>query len=257
MKIICHDDKKFSSHFSFGAKAPLMNLYEQDLRAIKSSGYTAVVTGLGRLKLISKFEELGIPYFFLDRAYIFGERKFWIRVSYNSLQMNEMRDIKGWRNVSPVTPEPWRKGGSKIVVCPPSKKTSEFYKFDKDKWLNRVVKYLDKNSDREVIIRYKPDNKIARYHGDTSLLAALEDAHCIVVYNSNAATEAIFSGVPAIVLGDAASKFVARTDLSDIESLCYPDRELWLKNLFCNQFTVDELSNGEAIDFLTKYHRIT
>lgn len=257
MKIICHADASPSNYFSFGAKAPLVNLYEADLQKLKDEGYTAAFTGLGRLRLILELEKIGMNYFFLDRGYLFGHKKHWIRLSYNSFQMQSIKKVKDWRNGNKLHPAPWRnKANGHILLCPPGKKTGSYYGFSPEEWLEKTLKKISTYTDRRIVIRHKPENKRDRYNGSLSLMSDLEDAYCVVVYNSNAATEAIYSGIPAIVLGDAASKFVSRTEIKDINDLIYSKRTGWLKNIMCNQFTKNEIATGEALDFFLKFYRI-
>lgn len=252
MNIICHNDTRFSEHFSFGAGAPMANLYDCNLAELRKKNYTAVVTGLGRLNLILKFKEVGLNYFFIDRGYILNTKaKDWLRISYNSLQMNKVREIKDWRNGISLKPVEWRKEGSTVMLCPPSKKTGEFYDFNTDLWLEDTYNKIKKYTDRDIIIREKPKLKLNR---SKSLIDSFKETYCIVIYNSNAATEAIYNGIPAIVLGDAASKFVAERKIENIENLYYPDRTNWLKNIMYNQFTKDEIAEGKAIQFLKKEH---
>ena len=59
-------------------------------------------------------------------------------------------------------------------------------------------------------------------------------------------------GIPAVVLGEAASKFVSVTKIEDIENLTYPDREDWIKNIMWNQFLRTEISSGKALEILKK-----
>jgi hypothetical protein len=86
------------------------------------------------------------------------------------------------------------------------------------------------------------------------LTKALEQAHCVVTFNSNAAIESIINGVPAFVLSPVhAAKPVANTNLSNIEKPFYPDTDLlhkWLRNLAYQQFHNSELENGSALRIL-------
>lgn len=257
MKIICHDDTRFSRIFAFGASAPLTNLYKEDLIKLKEKGYTAVVTGMGRLRLISKFEKIGMNYFFIDRGYLFGEKKHWLRICYNSLQLEQFKKIKDYSIPKKLLIKPWNHArGDKIIICPPSKKTGSFYNFDPEEWTENVSNEIKKYSDKNIIIRKKPEIKTDRYFGENSLKNALKNAHCIVVFNSNAATEAIIEGIPAVVLGPAASRFISETKISNIENLQFPDRENWIKNLMRNQFTKDEIGTGYALKTLKEFYEI-
>lgn len=256
MKIICHDDTRFSQYFAQGADCELKNMYLEDLSKYKD--FTVALTGLGRLKLIRKLKEANINYFFIDRAYLFDNgKKNWMRISYNSFQMKSINDnLINPRIKVNSKPAPWKKTGENIILCPPSKKTGEFYGFNPDDWTENTYNEIKKYSDRPIIIREKPPSS-ERYSGSNSLSKALENAWIIVIYNSNAATEAIYQGIPAMVLAeDCASRFVSRVEIKDIEKPYYPDRELWIKNILYNQFTIDEIKNGRALRLLRKLHKL-
>jgi len=256
MKLICHDDTRFSREFAEGANAPVANIHRKDLVKLKKKGYTVAFTGFGRMKLIMKLEAHEIPYFFIDRGYIIDDgRKQWMRVSYNSFQMDQMRDFGSWRRSIRIKPKKWKKNGDYILVVPPCPKAGKYWGFDNKKWLESTVTELREHSNRDILVRARPLVR-DRYSGPKSLINAAKNAHCIVVYNSNAATEAIFHGTPAIVLGEAASKFVAVQSISQVENLIRPDRTEWVKNLMYNQFTRDELADGTALKALIKMHNL-
>jgi hypothetical protein len=72
----------------------------------------------------------------------------------------------------------------------------------------------------------------------------------LVTYNSNAATEAIFHGIPAFTLAPAnAASSVALQDLSQIENPYYADSDKlysWACHLAYGQFHVNEMKDGTA-----------
>jgi hypothetical protein len=256
MKLICHDDTRFTREFAEGANAPITNIHKQDLVKLKKKGYTVAFTGFGRMKLIIKLEAYGIPYFFIDRGYIIDDgKKQWMRVCYNSFQMERMRDFSSWRRGIKIKPKSWKKNGDYILVVPPCAKAGRYWGFDNKKWLESTVTELREYSNRDILIRARPIVR-DRYEGSKSLVNAAKNAHCIVAYNSNAATEAIFHGTPAIVLGEAASKFVSAQKLSNVEKLIRPDRTEWIKNLMYNQFSREELTSGAALKALIKMHNL-
>jgi hypothetical protein len=52
-------------------------------------------------------------------------------------------------------------------------------------------------------------------------------------------------GCPVFVHPDSAASLVGRTDLTDIETPLYPDREPWVRSLAYSQFNEAELCNGD------------
>jgi hypothetical protein len=76
----------------------------------------------------------------------------------------------------------------------------------------------------------------------------------VININSNAATEAIWAGVPAITLDRHVSNSVTKNSLSDINNLYRGNIANWLCMLSYSQFTYEELLNGTATNILKKYH---
>jgi hypothetical protein len=73
--------------------------------------------------------------------------------------------------------------------------------------------------------------------------------HCLVTYNSIAATEAVLLGKPAFTLGPNAAESVCLSDLSQIETPYYPSLEevaRWAAHLSYCQFTEVEMKDGTA-----------
>lgn len=257
MKLICANDTRFSQEFAAGSNLPIQKITTKDVPRLKEEGYTVVLTGLGRLKIIMALEKYNINYFFIDRAYIIDHGyKRWMRISYNSFQMTEMKENLKWRKGIRIRPEKWQKKNPNgyILIVPPCNKAGKYWKFDSEEWLSNTVSEIRKHSDRDILIRSRPP--VTDRYTSNSLVSAAAKAHIVVAYNSNAATEAIFAGTPALVLGEAASKFVAITDISQIENPIRPDRTEWIKNLMSNQFTREEIKNGKALKALMKIHNL-
>jgi hypothetical protein len=76
----------------------------------------------------------------------------------------------------------------------------------------------------------------------------------VISLNSNASTEAIWAGIPAITLGKHITNPVTRQHIADINNLHRPHLANWLCMLSYSQFTYDELMNGTAIQIVKKYH---
>lgn len=133
--------------------------------------------------------------------------------------------------------KPWRKGGRNIIVCPPSPTVAKL--FARESWLERTLERIKAHTDRPIIVRNKQD-AAARPLG-----LDLEDAHCLVAFNSIAAVEAVIAGVPVIVDGHSAARPMAGY-LAEIEHPVYPEREPWAHALAYSQFTLAEMRSGLA-----------
>ena len=189
---------------------------------------------------------IGREFYYIDHGYI-GHKHFdgFYRVTRSGLQAR-LVEAKSrtfaddrWRALG-VALRPWRKAGSHVMVCPPSKAFSQFQGIDSSDWVQVVVAEVQRHTERPITIRPKPAGR-----DDVKLLSQLEDCWCLVTDSSNAAVEAIIGGVPAVVLGESAAKSVGWT-FADIEAPRWADREPWAHALAYHQFTLEEMQNGIA-----------
>jgi len=177
-----------------------------------------------------------------------GSRKDYHRITKNNLQ-----------NLGPIIERPddrlstlgWRgkkmRKGSYILICPPSPKVMKFYGQDVDEWMEHVLSELPKYTDRELNVRLKPSRR--ERVSNMSIYDALEEAHCLVTFNSIAATEALFFGKPAIALAPNAAQALCNNKLSEVEDLNYPSLDevhAFAAHLSYCQFTPNELRTGYA-----------
>lgn len=217
-----------------------------------------IIRGLGggSQKAIKRCWDTGRPFYAIDTGY-FGnsKHKVWHRVTYNALQnMNkiiprsadrlELQLESTWKEIyKPFTP------GSKILVCPPSDKVMNFFGQGTAKsWTDKLVAQIKTLTDRPIEIRMKPIRS-ERISTKTIQDALQADVHCLVTYNSIAATEALMEGKPAITLGPNAAQLVCETDLENIETPRIPTEDemrQFLTHLSYSQFTQPEMEDGTA-----------
>lgn len=222
-----------------------------------------IVRGLGggSQKAIKRCWETGRSFYAIDTGY-FGnnKHKIWHRITYNALQNMEAiidrpddrlrLQLGNWENIyKPFTP------GEKILVCPPSDKVMNM--FDQgtaEEWTKKCVAQIRKITNRPVVIRMKPIRS-ERISTKTIQDALADDVHCLVTYNSIAATEALMEGKPAITLGPNAAQLICETKLENIENPRVPsEKEMFrfMKHLSYAQFTQAEMEDGTAWKILTE-----
>jgi hypothetical protein len=190
-------------------------------------------------------------FYYIDTGY-FGNTRFknWHRIVKNNLQHSELvnRPADRFEKFNKKF-QPWNKTGKTVVVAAPDEKPCKFYGIDLEQWISTTVDTIKKHTDRPVVVRRRAKHRIDRIKKDT-LESALTDAWALVTYNSVAATESVFLGIPAFTLAPVnAADPVACHDLSKIETPFYPDRDLlhaWACHLAYGQFHVDELKDGSA-----------
>ena len=194
------------------------------------------------------------PMWFIDSGYtnFLETNKKWHRLVRNHIHHDQMFEAPVDR-LSNFTsfPKPWKQSGEKILIIEPGPFAASIFHVDLKTWKYDVERELKKYTDKKIVFREKAEKKIR-----TSLVEELnnEDYYCVVNINSNAATEAIWSGIPVITLDRHITTPVSRSKLSDINNLARPHLARWLCALSYSQFTKDELYDGTAIKIVRKYH---
>jgi len=212
-----------------------------------------VIRGLGggSRKAIQHCWKTGRTFYAIDTGYFGNEKsKYWHRITKNELQHtgpiikrpDDRLSGLGWKFMK-FTP------GRKILICPPSLKVMDLWgQPDPETWTNQVIEELRKYTDRPVEVRLKP-TRAERVTNKTIHQALADDVHCLITYNSIAATEALLFGKPAIALGPNAAQVLCNTSLSDVENLNIPDKDqmtMFARHLSYCQFNQQEMQNGTA-----------
>lgn len=223
----------------------------------KDTNSTLVIRGVGGTaqKAYRHCFETGRNFYAIDTGY-FGnsKHKVWHRITNNALQ-----------NMGPIIQRPHNRlmgvnyafkeftPGRKILICPPSNKIMDL--FDQpspEEWVASTVEKLKEHTDRPIEIRMKPTRQ-ERITTNTIQDALADDVHCLVTFNSIAATEALMEGKPAITLGPNSAQLICDTDLSKVENLHIPTNDEMLEfmaHLSYAQFTQHEMENGYAWSIL-------
>jgi hypothetical protein len=221
-----------------------------------------VLRGIMKHKLMKRCWQSARDFYYVDTGYWGNEPtaanphayKIWHRIVRNDLQHQDLvpRPADRWQRFGRDLPKR-HSGGHCVIVAAPDDKPCRFYGIDKAEWINSVVKALEQNTDRPVIVRERVSNRTQRMIQEP-LAALLKQAHALVTFNSLAAIEAIMAGVPAIVTAPThAASPVSGRDISQIETPPWPDSDLlhqWLCHLAYGQFHVSEMRSGEALQIL-------
>lgn len=203
--------------------------------------------------LVGKLDN-NYPFWFIDSGYtnFLETRKTYHRIVRNHLHFGKMFEAPVDRlGVFKKFPQQWRTSGEKILIVEPGPFAAAVFHIDLKNWKYDVEKELRKYTDKKIIFREKVDKKVRNNLYDEF---CNEDYYCAISLNSNASTEAIWAGIPAITLGVHITNPVTSSKLSDIVQLKRPNLAAWLCMLSYSQFTYDELIDGTAIKIAKKYH---
>lgn len=198
--------------------------------------------------LIEKWRKSNRPWIYWDRGYcdrVFatclpeGDKGGYYRWHLGSFQMRAMRPVPDdrWkaRKAAGVV-RPWAKNGKHIVIAAPTRTYARFHRCES--WIADTIDALARVTDRQLVIRDKEQYRKRPIQKD------IEGAHCLVTHGSIAAVESVILGCPVFVHPDSAAALVGKTDLKEIETPVYPEREPWLRSLAYCQFSEAELVDG-------------
>jgi hypothetical protein len=242
---------KYINMFAHGCGSQPTNSDKFDYN---SSQEPIVLRGILKHKIMQQCWADNRDFYYIDTGYFGNGRwKTWHRIVKNNLQHNKIipRSADRWQRFNKKF-QPWRRTGRTIVVAAPDEKPCKFYGIDLETWITNTVNTIKQYTDRPVVVRRRAPLRIDRTQNDT-LEQALTDAFALVTFNSVAATESIFLGIPAFTLAPNAAAPVASQDLSKIETPYYPTSDklqAWACHLSYGQFHNSELSNGRAMEIL-------
>jgi len=232
-----------------------------------SSKDPIVLRGILKKKIIQKCWEDGRDFYYVDTGYFGNEVtssnpngwKYWHRIVRNNLQHDQIITRSGDRfkhfNKKFM---PWKKDGRKILIAAPDEKPCKFYGIDKDTWISSTIQTISTYTDRPIVVRERAKLRSDRITTNTLEEALNDDVFALVTFNSIAAVESVFHGIPVFTLAptNAASPMGSK-DLSQIENPKYPsddERYAWGCHLAYGQFHVTEMNNGTALKMLKDDH---
>lgn len=233
----------------------------------ENSNDPIVLRGILKHKIIKRCWKDGRTFYYIDTGYFGNERtasnpngwKYWHRIVKNDLQHGEIiaRPNDRFQQFNKKF-APWKKDGRKILVAAPDEKPCKFYGITKDEWVKQTVETIKQHTDRPVEVRERAAKRIDRIANDTLQNALDNDVFALVTFNSVAAMESIFHGIPAFTLAPAnAASPVSLQDLSQIENPYYADQDklyAWACHLAYGQFHVSEMKSGKAKQMLEEWY---
>lgn len=203
--------------------------------------------------LVTKIDN-GYPMWFIDSGFtnFLESNKKWHRLVRNHLHYGTYFEPPVDRmGMFKEFPKPWKEDGEFIYIIEPGPFAASIFHADLKTWKYDVEAELRKYTDKPIKFREKAPKK-ERSNLYKELLE--EDYYCVISINSNAATEALWAGIPAITLDKHVTNPVTRNKLSDINNLYKGSLANWLAYLSYNQFTKQELMDGTALEIVRKWH---
>jgi len=233
----------------------------------ENSSEPIVLRGILKHKIMKQCWEDGRTFYYVDTGYFGNEKtasnpngwKYWHRIVKNNLQHGEIisRPDDRWKKFNKKF-MPWKKQGRKILIAAPDEKPCKFYGTTQEEWVSNTVAELKKHTDRPIEVRQRAPKRIDRITTDTLQEALDKDVFALVTFNSVAAVESVFHGIPVFTLAPSnAASPVGLQDISQIEKPYYPDQDklyAWACHLSYGQFHVSEMKNGSALKMLKEWY---
>lgn len=237
--------------------------YEDDVK-----GFDLIcMIGVKSMDRIQKCKDEGIPFLYFDKGY---SRKagYW-RIAINNHQPtdyfnlweypDDRRLLFGWN------PKPWKRDKFKNTSIMIAGSSAKFHEFKGLKGPTQyavdLIKEIRGYTQRRIVYRPKPSWKDAEhikgtvYSREKGITEVFEkhNVGVMVTYGSNASFEALIEGIPTVVLGDAVTKSISVSQISNVISP-YQAPETGRINLLNNlaycQFSPVEMQNGIAWEII-------
>lgn len=222
-----------------------------------------VFRGILKYKLMQRCWADGRDFYYVDTGYFGNEKsnanpngwKYWHRIVKNNLQHTTVvaRPSDRFSQFNKKF-SPWKKTGRKILVAAPDEKPCRFYGIDQQTWVEQTIDTIKQYTDRPVVVRQRAPKRIDRIMHDTLQHALDNDVFALVTFNSVAAVESVFHGIPAFTLAPVnAASPVTLQNLAQIETPLYAgvdELHAWACHLAYGQFHVREMNNGTALSML-------
>ena len=193
----------------------------------------------------------------MDIGYL-GDRSKWRSIGYNGqnnradflnvdMPANRANRYK-WKFKS------WNRGTDYVLLLGQVPGDTALHGMVHQAWIEETLVTLEKLTGGQVKYRPHPDPYSPHREQKQSLAADLAGASCVVAYSSNAAVDAILSGIPAILLDEGGMAWPiaghALEDVLDPPMVDDATRQQWLNNLAYCQWTTKEIASGAAWDHL-------
>lgn len=295
-KLIVYDtDRKKTSQLVLKFAQGVSFSRQWDVRFVKISRYNKsgldrslrpgidAVASLGILRgtgsMFRSAANSKIDFYYIDHAYFDPGYKFpgWMRIVKNGHSCNSIKHVSSSRfdeffakknKIMPWKPADLR--GDKIIVCPPTPAVA-WYTGLTENWQETTVaklkSLLPESEHHRIVVRRKPKEPTCDHMGNPTGFnynyhehdfdRVLQDAFCVIAYNSMVALTASLQGIPVIVETHSCCKPIGFS-IDDFLYSAYPEKfdiepanrvklMYWLAN---NQWNLTEISNGVAWQML-------
>jgi len=173
-------------------------------------------------------------------------------------------DPSRWQKISrdlQISLKPQRTDGRHILICLQRNGGWSMGGLDVMEWCNKTIKRIRKVSSRPIVVRAHPgDSKAKQYlkirqagatvSTNKHILEDFKNCWAVITYNSSPGVAAAIEGLPIFVTDPnpeiSQARAVANTNLKNIESPKFFDRQEWVEKLAMSHWNFDEVRSGDA-----------
>lgn len=241
----------------------------QPRRIVKNNltGCSGVVfAGLlrGNAHILETAISKNINFYYVDHAYFNASYKYpnWMRIVKNGFSQNTILPVSDDRlftNFNIKFQDYSFRDKKNIVVLPPSNTFARVFKATD--WETKTIEALKKHTDRPIVVRKKNSpvmddlmiNVVGKeiYNYEDTIEEVLNDAYCVVTFNSSLALRALEKGIP-VICDKYCPAFPLSHTIEEIENLKEKDRIPLFSSLAHGQYTLEEISNPATFKFINK-----
>lgn len=164
---------------------------------------------------------------------------------------------------------PWRRQGDHVLIALQRSDSQQWHEMpDTQTWLQHTISVLRQYTDRPIVIRQHPRQKVSIPSDARTSLPVLVPgsydnfdldrdfarAWAVINANSGPGSQAVIHGIPAFVHESSLASPVANLDLTQIENPRRPERQPWLEAVCHTEWTLPELATGEPQRSLLASH---
>lgn len=218
----------------------------------------AVIWGVRDTHIIDYYNQTGTPFICIERGFI-PNRSKWSMAGYGGLNglsnfCNENSPADRYEKYYTGLLQPWDTTGKYVLILGQTPGDSALYGLDVNKWVDECIGFF-KEKDIPYVYRPHPGECIVTLDVAPGLKEAVQDAFCVVTYNSSAGVQSILAGKPTISMHKGSMVWgITKHTLEDCLIPHTPDRARWLINLAYTQWRMEEMANGDTWEHLKKYY---
>lgn len=216
----------------------------------------------GNAHLLSMALNKGLDFYYIDHAYFKPGYRYpnWMRVIKNGFVQNTIiPDVDQDRlKLFDVNFKDYNFNKKRnIVVFPPSNTVARV--FNQTNWEAETVEKIKQYTDRPIVIRKKKGPVMddlmlnvkyeEKFDYTESLDEVLDNAYCVVAFNSAVALTALERGIPVICEKYCAA-FPLTHSFEEIENLKEKERLPLFASLAWGQFTMEEIRNKKTFEHI-------